>query len=301
MKEEAKHHADFARLLIGEDYPTRVMGVINVSPESFYSGSVIRSDEILRRAAEKMEAEGADIIDVGAMSTAPYIDSEVSESVEIDRMRSAITAIRPVLKIPISVDTVRSKVAAEGIRAGADVVNDVSGLSHDSEMCKVVSTNKVGIVIMAFEESAHLGIPMDRVVSALAKSVQTAKENGIADDKIVVDPGIGFFRREGRGYGFSPEKEYPWYIWDSMIVRDLSLLRNTLRRPTCVGVSRKSFIGKITRKEAPEERLAGSIAASAIAVYNGADMIRTHDVSETIQAVSMARAIRNPESLRAEP
>src|SRR5208283_5083386 len=108
----------------------------------------------------------------------------------------------------------RSKVASEGLRVGADVINDVSGLNHDSEMGKVVATNGAPVIMMAFDSSAGEGEPIDRVVRALQKSSRLAKESGIPEERIVIDPGIGFFRREGRGFGFSPVKDYPWYVWD---------------------------------------------------------------------------------------
>jgi dihydropteroate synthase len=291
-------YANLAGLKVGEKFPARVMGVINVSPESFYKGSVVASESGISELALKMVKDGADIIDVGAMSTAPYIHTEISEEAELERMKIAIETIRPLIKVPISVDTVRSRVASEGLRAGADVINDVSGLNHDSEMCKVVASSGAPVIMMAFESSAEQGEPIDRVARALQNSTRLAKESGISEERIVIDPGIGFFRREGRGFGFSPVKEYPWYVWDCSIIRDISQLRSRIGRPVCLGVSRKSFIGKITGKEAAEERLAGSLAATAIAVYNGANMIRTHDVSQTIQAVKMVEAIRYPDRLR---
>ncbi len=251
-------YANLAGLEVGEKFPTRVMGVINVSPESFYKGSVVASENGICELALKMVKDGADIIDIGAMSTAPYIQTEISEEVELERMKNAVETIRPRIKVPISVDTVRSRVASEGLRAGADVINDVSGLNHDSEMCKVVASSGAPVIIMAFESSAVQGEPIDRVARALQKSARLARESGISEERIVIDPGIGFFRREGRGFGFSPVKDYPWYVWDCSVVRDISQLKSKIGRPVCLGVSRKSFIGKITGKQAPEERLAGS-------------------------------------------
>jgi dihydropteroate synthase len=273
--------ADLAGVRVGDAYPVRVVGVINVSPESFYKGSVRTSHEEIVNTALSMTKEGADIIDIGAMSTAPYLKTEISKEEETKRLVSAIKAVKQAVKIPVSADTTRSQPAEAAIKAGADIINDVSGLRNDTRMAKIAAEYDVPLILVAREKREGKGTPIERVISALKQSLNLAQKAGISPEKVVIDPGIGFFRHT----------EVPWYIWDCNIIGNLERLR-VLKRPIHIGVSRKSFIGKILNQDSPEQRLYGSLSATAIAVYKGAHMIRTHDVTPTIEVIRLAEQIR---------
>lgn len=273
--------ADLAGVRVGDAYPVRVVGVINVSPESFYKGSVRTSHEEIVNTALSMTKEGADIIDIGAMSTAPYLKTEISKEEETKRLVSAIKAVKQAVKIPVSADTTRSQPAEAAIKAGADIINDVSGLRNDTRMAKIAAEYDVPLILVAREKREGKGTPIERVISALKQSLNLAQKAGISPEKVVIDPGLGFFRHT----------EVPWYIWDCNIIGNLERLR-VLKRPIHIGVSRKSFIGKILNQDSPEQRLYGSLSATAIAVYKGAHMIRTHDVTPTIEVIRLAEQIR---------
>ncbi len=284
-------YGELAGVKLGDGYPVRVMGAINVSPESFYKGSVKTMPGGISELAATMVNEGADMIDVGGMSTAPYLATEVPLEEEIRRLTVAISAIRDAVKVPISVDTPRSFAAEAALEAGASIVNDVGGLKHDEHMVKLIAKHRASAILMAHETQQRSGGPMKRILAALKETLDLGAEAGIPEEKVVIDPGLGFFRREGRGFGFSPANELPWYAWDCTVIRELGQLRS-LGRPSCISISRKSFIGKILGLEKPEERLVGSLASTAIAVFNGVRLVRTHDVGATLQAVRMAESIK---------
>ncbi|MBI3858967.1 MAG: dihydropteroate synthase [Thaumarchaeota archaeon] len=284
-------YGELAGLELGDGYPVRVMGAINVSPESFYKGSVKTTPGGISELAATMVKEGADMIDVGGTSTAPYLATEVPLEEEIRRLTIAIGAVRDAVEVPVSVDTPRPLAARAALEAGASIVNDVSGLKHDEGMAKLIAKHGASAILMAHETKHRPGGPMRRILAALKETLELAAKAGIPEGKIVIDPGLGFFRKEGRGFGFSPAEELPWYAWDCTVIRELGQLRS-LGRPSCISISRKSFIGKVLGLEKPEERLVGSLAATAIAVFNGIHLVRTHDVSATIQAVRMAESIR---------
>ncbi|MGE4094651.1 MAG: dihydropteroate synthase [Candidatus Binatia bacterium] len=257
------------------------MAVLNVSPESFYQGSVQQDPQHLVKVALDMANAGADIIDVGAMSTAPYLKTMISEDEETARLTRAIAAIAPHISIPISADTKRAQPARAAIAAGARIINDVGGLKSDPHMAEEIAKAGVGVVIMASENSPQHGSPLSRTRAALEASLHIATRAGIPHQHIVLDPGIGFFR----------QPEILWYEWDCVILRELARLRD-LGFPLLVGASRKSFIGKILDQPNAADRLIGSLTCAAIAVYNGAHIIRAHDVKETVEAVRMAERLR---------
>lgn len=273
-------YSDLAGLEVGDRFPVRIVGAINVSPESFYSSSVVRGRRALQRRAEQMIGEGADLLDVGAMSTAPYKQGQISQDEETRRVRLAVEALREVTRMPISVDTQRSQVAAAALRAGAGVINDVSGLATDAQMA-TVARDAGGLILMAREERPSKRSPIAQVAALLRQAMRRADEAGIDAGRIVLDPGVGFFRR-----GI-----LPWYEFDCVLLAGLGDLRR-LGRPLLVGASRKSFIGKLAQRDDPAQRLPGSLAAAAVAVYNGAAMIRTHDVVATLDAARVAAALR---------
>jgi dihydropteroate synthase len=236
-----------------------------------------------------MVKEGADIIDIGAMSTAPYLQTEISTEEETERLVSAVEAVKQTVKIPVSADTTRSQSAEAAVKAGADILNDVSGLKNDEKMAKTAAEYDVPLIIVANENRKGKGDPVTRVLAALKQSLRLAQEAGISLEKVIIDPGIGFFRN----------MELPWYIWDCNVIGNLEKLR-VLERPIHIGVSRKSFIGKILHQDSPEQRLHGSLSAAAVAVFNGAHMIRTHDVASTVEVVRLAEQIRKNRLLKVE-
>lgn len=273
--------SDLAGVKIGDEHPVRIMGVINVSPESFYKGSVRKSPNEIANLAKKMGEEGADIIDIGAMSTAPYLKTEISIEEEIERLSMAIKVVKETVSLPISADTTRSKSAEAAMKAGATIINDVHGLKGDENMARIVSDYDASLVIAAHAIKHDQGNPVEKINTALKESLNIARKAGIDDEKIVIDPAIGFIR----------DANIPWQVWDCYVIKNLEKLRE-LNKPICIAVSRKSFIGKILNQKEPEDRLFGSLSATAIAVYNSAHLIRTHDVISTLQVVRLAEFIR---------
>ncbi|MEM1731795.1 MAG: dihydropteroate synthase [Desulfurococcaceae archaeon] len=256
---------------IGDNHPVRVMAVLNVSPESFYKGSVFTKPEEIKEFVEKAVNEGCDLIDIGGRSTAPYLQTEIPIDVEIERVVKAIRIVKDLVDIPISIDTFRSRVAEEALKAGADIVNDVTGLKGDRMMINVVRDYRPSLIICAREIVPRNGYrPVERVIAALEESLGLLRDIDYDMKKVAIDPCIGFFRY----------KDPPWYIWDLSVLSNLDRLR-VFGLPIVIGVSRKSFIGVLTGKDKPEERLYGSLAFTAIAILKGAHVIRTHDVAAT--------------------
>jgi dihydropteroate synthase len=274
-------YANLAGLEVGDGHPVRIVGAINVSPESFYKGSVAADEATLRQRSERMAAEGADMLDIGAMSTAPYLETAISEAEEIRRLIWAIGILRSAVALPLSVDTKRFRVAAAAFDAGAAVINDVSGFRHDSALAKEAARRAQGAILVASENSPGAQDPIGTVRDLLRRSLSRADAVGVPRDRIVLDPGIGFFRKAALS----------WEAWDCEVVRRMGELR-PLGRPILVGISRKSFIGKLLGREDPADRLPGSLAATTVAVLNGAHMVRTHDVGSTRDAIRMAEALR---------
>ncbi len=270
---------------MGAGCPVATVGVLNVSPESFYGPSVHTDTDALLRVAHGMVRAGAAILDVGAMSTAPYLPARISEAEERDRLGEAVHRLREQLDVTISADTSRSGPARAALEAGATVVNDVTGLRGDAELAPLLASRGAGVIIVArpgAREAGHGGgTPLEAVARALEGSLEIARGAGVGEKRIAVDPGIGFFRDAG----------IPWYEWDSLVLARLGDLL-ALGRPLCVGVSRKSFIGALTGRDRAADRLAGSVAATAVAVLNGAALVRTHDVAETRDAIAVASALR---------
>ena len=253
------------------------MGVLNVSPESFYKDSVAIDEDSIQQAVARFEREGADIIDIGGASTAPksiYGTPEVSVTEELRRVTEAIAMVAMMTKLPLSIDTVSSMVAKKALDLGASVINDVSGLRTDSKMAKLVADRAAPVILMA--NCGHSCDSYQASLDALRSSFSIALETGIDASMILVDPGIGF--------GKQSEVDFE-------ILRNLHTF-TALRRPVLVGVSRKRFIGNQLKQADPSDRLLGSIAATSVAVYNGASIIRTHDVRETRIAVAIGEAIR---------
>jgi len=264
-------------LHIGGTSPVRIMGVINLSPESFYSDSIVTDDrEILSRAKQMIE-EGADILDIGGASTAPskyYDTKDISRETELERITSSLDILVKAVDVPISIDTTSAVVAEAALNIGAMMVNDVSGLQVDSNMATLVAKQDVPVIIMAHCPEGCKSVTDS--YEALQKSLRIADSAGIPEDNIILDPGIGF--------GKPPEV-------DIETIRNLQRFHD-FQKPVLVGISRKAFIGAILNEKDPKNRLIGSLATTAIAVVNGADIVRTHDVMETRLTVQMAEQFR---------
>ena len=259
-----------------------MMGIINVTPNSFFAGSRTYNHEEAVKRAEKLISEGATFIDVGGESTRPG-----SEPVEIDE---EIKRVCPVIKeikklhpeIIISVDTYNVKTAREAVRSGADIINDISGLTFDEDMVKVISEEKVPVIIMhingrpkTMQKDPHYDDVVKEVYEFLERQINYALENGVSRDKIIIDLGIGF----GKNYEHNIE-----------LLRNVSYF-DKFELPHLLAVSRKTFIGKTIGEEDPEDRLFGTVAVSLYAQTKGIEIARVHDVKENYQAVKMMEAL----------
>jgi dihydropteroate synthase len=277
--------AKIANVRVGGKNPVRIMGILNTSPESFYKKSVKTSKTYIKNMAKLMENQGADFIDVGGMSTAPYLSTIVSEKIESKRILNAIKIIQNFTNLPISVDTCRASVARDALENGVEIINDISGLKYDNKMQDVISDFSPSLILCAFDSKIVQGNPVTYTKKLLRDSLKIAKKSQIPSDKIVLDPAIGFFRKTGKG---------PFYtkIKSDWLERDLSILKNLnsvkQNYPILISVSNKSFIGKLLKKDNPSDRLFGSIAAETVSVMNGADIIRTHNVEATRDAITIA-------------
>ena len=253
-----------------------VMGVVNVTPDSFSDGGRFLDADAAIAQAQNLVAEGADILDIGAESSRPY-GGPVAVSLEEERARLARVLPAVVgLGVPVSIDTMKAAVAAWALEAGAVIVNDVWGLQRDLDMARVVASHGAPVVIMHNREAADPAIDIIAAVTAFfSRSLEIAQEAGIERERIVLDPGIGF--------GKTAEQSMTC-IARLDAFRDFGL-------PLLVGASRKRFINTIVPSEATE-RLGGSLAAHLMAIENGAAIIRAHDVAPTVQALAVAAAIR---------
>ena len=275
-------------IYVGNSNPVRIMGILNTSPESFYKKSISISKERIRDAVRRMEDDGADFIDVGGMSTAPYIATMVSEKTETNRIIKAVKIIQQISNLPISVDTSRATVAKEVLELGVDIINDVSGLKYDPIMPKTIEKYCPSLVLCAYSKKTITGNQILKTKYLLKESLKIAKSANIPKLKIVLDPAIGFFRKGGMGSLFTK-------INSDYVQRDLLILKNLssikLDNPILVSVSNKSFIGKILKKKNPIDRIYGSIAAELVAIRNGVDIIRTHNVDKTKNAMTIAQKL----------
>ncbi len=273
-----KIYAEIAGIPIGDEAPTRLMGIINLSPESFYQGSVYHNLTEIVEIAQNMVREGCDILDVGGRSTAPGVHT-ISIKTEKERVIPAIKALLDAVSIPISIDTQYAEVAKEALDLGCHIINDVSALQTDPKLVKIAKEFDCPLILMATQDKPGDRLTMNEIKAALQKSITYAIENGIEPGKIIIDPGIG---------RWIPTKLYQFNL---AIINQLEELRK-FNKPILVGISRKSFIGDILQKPNPADRLIGSLAATAIAVYNGAHIIRTHDVGVTRDIVKISEALR---------
>ncbi len=261
------------RALLSRPYPA-VMGVLNITPDSFSDGGQFIAPESAVAQARRMIAEGADIIDIGAESTRPYGAEPVTADEELQRLRPVLADVVS-LGVPVSIDSMKAAVVAWALDAGASVANDVWGLQRDPDMARLVAARNSPVIVMHNRDrvDADIDIMMD-IAAFFTRSLDIADKTGISRENIVLDPGIGF--------GKTPEQSM------TALARLDEL--GAFGLPLLVGASRKRFISSVSPSE-PHQRLGGSIAAHLIAARGGARIIRTHDVAETVQALRVAAAI----------
>jgi dihydropteroate synthase len=281
---------NLAGVRVGNPNPIRIMGIINTSPESFYKKSVFTDKQTIAKIAKLMEEDGADFIDVGGMSTAPYLKTQVSEDKEINRITNAIETIRKVSKLPISIDTCRAKVAKVALQLDAEIVNDVSGLKYDKKMIDVLEEYRPSVIVCAFSNELVRGDQVMQAKKLINQSVSMAIKTGISKNNIVVDPALGFFRKKSQGILFTKINSN-WVKRDILVLKNLNKIKD--RYPILVSISRKSFIGEMLNEKDPEKRLYGSLAAETFAALNGADIIRTHNVKATGDIIKIVKNLKN--------
>lgn len=252
---------------------TYIMGILNVTPDSFSDGGKFNEVEVAVNQAKKLVEDGADIIDIGGESTRPNAEF-VSEEDEIARVVPIIEAIRKELDVPISIDTYKSKTAEAAIKAGADIINDVWGFKKDPKMARVAVEYNVPCILMHNREKKNYTNLMQEVILDLVESISIALEAGVSRDKIVLDPGIGFAKT---------------------LEENLKVMKNLeeikyLGYPILLGTSRKSMIG-LTLDLPVTERVEGTVATTVMGIMKGANIIRVHDVLENKRAAVMTDAI----------
>jgi dihydropteroate synthase len=273
-------------LLLGER--TLVMGVLNVTPDSFSDGGKFRLPEQAIEHALAMERAGANLLDIGGESTRPGSE-ETPASEELNRILPVLEGLRGRLKIPVSVDTRRSVVAKLAIRAGAQIINDVSGLRSDPGIAEVAARHRVPLILMhmrgdprTMQKGPFARDVVRDVMQGLRKSVATARKGGVAKSQIILDPGIGF----GKSYAQNYE-----------LLQKLPQLAK-LGYPLLVGTSRKGFLGATLARDGkpapPEERIWGTAATVTASILNGAHIVRVHDVAEMVQVARVADGLLNP-------
>lgn len=253
-----------------------VMGVLNITPDSFSDGGKFVSPDAALAQARRMIAEGAGILDIGAESTRPYGSQPVSADEELQRLRDILPAVA-LLGIPVSIDTMKAKVAAWALANGAAIANDVWGLQRDPDMARVIADRNAPVIVMHNRDSVDPTLDVVADMTAFfSRSLEIAAKANIPQGNIVLDPGIGF--------GKTPEQ--------SMTALARLDALSQFGVPLLVGASRKRFIGSVIPSE-PDQRLGGSLAAHLLAAQRGANIIRAHDVAETVQALRVASAIED--------
>jgi dihydropteroate synthase len=264
---------------------TLVMAILNVTPDSFSDGGKFYAVDEALRQAEKLIAEGADILDVGGESTRPNAE-KVAADEETRRVVPVIEAIAKRFDFPVSIDTSKSEVAENAVSAGAEIINDVSGLRFDGRVGEVAAKYQTGLVLMHLRgtfETMHKLPPVENifaeVIGGFRQSIETARAFGVQDSQIALDVGIGF------GKTFDQNLE--------LIAKLDKIAAEFSEFPMLVGASRKSFVGKILGENvSPVERVNGSLGTAAIAVWNGANIVRVHDVKATIEMLKVIEALK---------
>lgn len=260
------------------------MAILNMTPDSFSDGGKFFSIDDALEQAEKLIEEGADILDIGGESTRPN-SARVSAEEELARVASVIEAIASRFDIPISIDTSKAEVAESAINCGAEIINDISGLRFDERLGKVAAKYRAGLILMHLRgdfETMHKLEPIENILREVSDgfrwSIEKAKNCGVKKEQIALDVGIGFSKT------FEQNLE--------LIAQLDKIITEFPTFPMLIGVSRKSFIGKILDDAPVSERLNGTLAAGAIAVWNGANIVRVHDVKATIETMKIVEEIR---------
>jgi len=266
-----------------EENRVLVMGILNVTPDSFSDGGLYVDLDKAVVHGESLEADGADIIDVGGVSTRPFSEPVPVEE-EIKRVVPVIKKLSQRVSIPISIDTTRAEVANRAIEAGAVIVNDIGALRLDPALGSLVADADIPIILMhmqgtpqTMQISPHYDDVMGDIIDFLSDSINLAVSKGIRRENIIIDPGIGFGKTANHNL---------------TIIKELERL-NSLERPILIGASRKAFIGEVLGVKEPARRDIGSLAVTAVSVMNGASIVRAHDVKRSVEVVRMAEAIRN--------
>ncbi|MGD0883270.1 MAG: dihydropteroate synthase [Thermodesulfovibrionales bacterium] len=264
------------------DRKTQIMGILNITPDSFSEGGTYFDTDAAIEHGLAMVEDGADIIDIGGESTRPGSDPLPAEE-ELRRVIPVIEALVPKVHIPLSIDTYKADVARRALDAGASMVNDISGLRFDPDMPKVVASCDASVVIMHvkgtpqdMQQNPRYDALIPEIMDYLRSSIRLALRFGVREDRIIVDPGIGF----GKTFDHNLE-----------ILRQLHEF-TLLEKPVLIGLSRKAFLGKILENAPPADRLEGTAAAVAVSIMNGANMVRVHDVKAMVKVAKIADAIK---------
>jgi len=276
----------FDTLKIGDDFPTVIMGVLNLSPESFYQGSVYSNTKSLENATIEMINNGAKMLDLGARSTAPW-SQKITTKEEINRLSSAMESVCNIIPddIIISVDTQYSEVAQVAYDISLKhkkkiIINDVSCLKTDPSLQDFIIEHELPIILMASKKIPGDLCTIEEIIQEFEKTIKKLQSQGNNENQIILDPGIGKWIKE------------KVHTHDLKIIGNLKKLR-ILEKPILVAISRKSFIGTTLNLPDPEDRLSGTLSSTAIAVYKGAHIVRTHDVDKNLfEMVKMAEEIR---------
>ena len=263
------------------DGQPKMVGILNITPDSFFDGRPDLSAEAALQRALQMVEEGAAMIDVGGQSTRPGYE-ELDPAEEIARVIPVIELLAASLSVPISIDTYKSAVARAAVAAGADVINDIHGFQRDADLAKIVAEHQCGVILMHndadFRRSG--GNTSGRIIEFLARSLDLARTAGVPRERIILDPGIGF--------GKTQEQNLE-------ILARLGELKS-LKCPLLLGASRKSTIGNVLSLP-PDERLEGTLATTTLAVWQGVEFLRVHDVRPNLRAAQMTAAISRAQPL----
>ena len=278
-------------LRVGQKNKVTIMGILNVSPESFYKNSIKSSKSQISHYVKKLEENGTDIIDVGGMSTTPYLKTIVSEKVESQRVIKTIKIIQNISNIPISIDTCRASVAKDALEFGIDVINDISGLKYDRKMPEIIEKYDPSLILCAYSNKLMKGNMILQTKKLLNESVKIALKAKISKEKMVVDPAIGFFRRSSDVKNKLPYTKISsdWAERDIEVIKKLKLLKINL--PILVSISNKSFLGRLLGKDDPEDRNTGTAIAEMLSIINGASIIRTHNPKITSGVIKLAKLL----------
>jgi len=281
----------FGNLTVGKPNKVTIMGILNISPESFYKNSIQLTKSQILKHVKQLEENGADIVDIGGMSTAPYLKTIVSEKIESERVTKTIKLIQDFSNLPISVDTCRASVAKDALELGVDVINDISGLKYDNKMPKIIEKYDPSVILCAYGKKPITRNHLSLTKKLLNESVNIAKKCNVSTDKIVLDPAIGFFRRSSDVKNKLPYTKInsDWAQRDIEIIQNLKSFKT--KYPILVSISNKSFLGKLLEKDDPSDRNIGTALAEMTSILNGASIIRTHNPKITSDVIKMTKSL----------